>query len=148
LPAQLAVLPLQTSLQLSFFPPSPAIGPEMTACQPYRDPSGNTSNGFAVRPLTSFSLTPRLTLHGFSNLDCPTYGTFGGGVTYTAPIASKLWVVAGAGVYGLPAALPSPAAVHTDVRVDIVKQLDDNRSWSVGFGKVMEGYGFAFGSRW
>jgi hypothetical protein len=135
-----AILPLRLSLLSSVYPLGPAF--RGAGCSP--------EVGGTILPTQLYGyipLTPRLVLHGFSDLGCPGDSTAGidagagGGLTYVAPLRPDLWLAAGAGVYGVPGhgwvastrqGIP-PRAV-SELRVDLVKKQDDGRSLSVGIG--------------
>jgi hypothetical protein len=88
-----------------------------------------------VQRYTFLQLTPNLTLHGFSSAGCPVDSAIGGAVTYSIPINPSIWLVAGAGVYTVPAHYGLPARQQSDVRLDLVKTTNDGRSVSVGVGR-------------
>jgi hypothetical protein len=127
---------LSTPLRLSLQGDIPSIGGGFANCISREEPSGNTINGFPVQRFASIRLTGALTLQGFSSAGCPVDGALGGGITYTVPLpSSRLWVVASAGAYGVPAHAPFPARTSTDVRVDLTKPLDDGSTVTVGIGR-------------
>jgi hypothetical protein len=132
--------PLRLSLQSGIFP----IGGAFPNCQSRQEASGNTVNGFALQRYAPLQLAPGLVLHGFSSAGCPVDGAIGGALTYSVPLRPSLQLVAGAGVYGVPAHYPLPARTRSDFRVDVMKQLDGGRSLSVGVGKR----GVSFGGVW
>jgi hypothetical protein len=124
-----AMQPLRLSLMGSIFPLDRAL----PNCESREEASGNSVSGMPVQRVQSWRLAPRLSLHGFSSDGCPVDGGLGGGVTYAAPLRPSLWLVAGAGGYGVPAApgLLPPRAVG-DVRIDLVKQQAAGRSIHLG----------------
>lgn len=135
-----ASTPLRLSLQSPIFPMAGAF----PNCAAYEDPSGNSVNGFPVQRYTMLRLTPNLVLHGFSSAGCPVDAAIGGAITYTVPIAPKLWLVAGAGIYAVPAHYPMPARQNGDLRVDLVRAMNDGRSVSVGVGRRGVTFGGTF----
>lgn len=134
-PAGLSSWVLSTPLRLSLQGDISPMGGGFTSCVSREEPSGNTINGFAVQRFASIRLTGALTLQGFSSAGCPVDGAVGGGITYTVPLRSSLWLVAGAGAYGVPAHAPYPARASTDARVDLTKALDDGSTLSVGISR-------------
>ena len=113
-------------------------------CESREEASGNTVHGLPVQRYAPLLLAPNLVLHGFSSAGCPVDGAIGGALTYSVPVRPSLWSVAGAGVYGVPAHYPFPARQQTDLRVDVMKQLDGRRSLGIGIGKR----GISFGGVW
>jgi len=113
-------------------------------CVSREEPSGNTVNGFAVQRFASIGLTKALTLQGFSSAGCPVDGAIGGSLTYTAALQPSLWFVAGAGVYGVPGHAPYPPRLSNDLRVDLMKQLNDQHAVTVGVGRR----GITIGGTW
>ncbi len=134
-PGSLSPWVLSTPLRLSLQGDIPAIGGGFANCVSHEEPSGNTINGFAVQRFASIRLTSALTLQGFSSAGCPVDGAIGGGITYSVPLRSSLWLVASAGAYGAPAHAPYPARTSTDVRVDLTKQIEDGSTLSVGVSR-------------
>jgi hypothetical protein len=132
--------PLRLSLQGDIHP----IGGGFPNCVSREEPSGNTINGFAVQRFASIRVTEALTLQGFSSAGCPIDGAIGAGVTYTVPLQSSLWLVASAGVYGVPGHAPYPPRQSNDLRVDLTKQLDDQHTTTVGVGRR----GITVGGAW
>jgi hypothetical protein len=132
--------PLRLSLQGDIQP----IAGGFANCAGREEPSGNTINGFAVQRFASIRLTKALTLQGFSIAGCPVDGAIGAGLTYVVPLRSSLWVVASAGAYGVPAHVPFPARHSSDVRVDLTKQLKEQRTVTVGVGRR----GITVGGAW
>ena len=132
--------PLRLSLQGDIHP----IAGGFANCVSREEPSGNTINGFAVQRFASVRLTGALTLQGFSSAGCPVDGAIGAGLTYTVPLESSLWLVASAGVYGVPAHAPFPPRQSSDVRVDVTKPLDGGSTVTVGVGRR----GISVGRAW
>jgi hypothetical protein len=132
--------PLRLSLQGQIFP----IGGGFANCVSREEPSGNTINGFAVQRFASVRLTDALTLQGFSSAGCPVDGAMGAGLTYAVPFESSLWLIASAGVYGVPGHAPYPPRQSSDVRMDVTKRLDSGRTLTVGVGRQ----GINFGGAW
>jgi hypothetical protein len=126
-----ASTPLRLSLQSTIFP----MAGGFPNCASLEDPSGNAINGWPVQRYTVIPLTPSLTLHGFSSAGCPIDGAIGGGVTYTSPLGKDWWLVAGAGMYGVPRHDSMPARRRSDLRVDMMKALPDGSTLSVGVGR-------------
>jgi hypothetical protein len=134
-PAGLAPWMLSTPLRLSLQGDIRPIAGGFANCAGREEPSGNTINGFPVQRFASVRLIGALTLQGFSSAGCPVDGAIGAGLTQTVPLSSSLWVVASAGVYGVPAHAPYPARQSSDVRVDLTKQLDSAHTVTVGVGR-------------
>jgi hypothetical protein len=132
--------PLRLSLQGDIHP----MAGGFSNCVSLEEPSGNTINGFAVQRFASVRLTGALTLQGFSSAGCPVDGAIGAGLTYTVPLRSSLWLVASAGVYGVPAHAPYPPRQSSDVRVDVTKPLDGGSTLTVGVGRR----GISVGRAW
>jgi len=143
-PAGLSTWVLSTPLRLSLQTDIPSIGGGFSNCASREEPSGNTINGFAVQRFASLRITHALTLQGFSSAGCPVDGAIGAGFTYTAPLAPSLWVVASAGVYGVPPHAPFPARQSSDVRVDVTRQVDGGRTVTLGVGRR----GVSIGGAW
>jgi hypothetical protein len=119
--------PLRLSLTSTIFP----IGSSFPQCEP--EASGNTVNGFPVQHWLSWRVLPRLSLHAFSSLGCPIDGGLGGGVTYTSPLSSSLWLVGSAGAYAIPPRPPVlPARTSAEVRLDLMKQTNTGRTFQFG----------------
>lgn len=74
----LAVLPLRLSLQPALLPVEPVSSSQ--PCEPREEASGNTFHGFPLLGYASLRLMPRLSLHGFSTLGCPTSAGISGEV--------------------------------------------------------------------
>jgi hypothetical protein len=136
----IASTPMRLSLQGPIFPMAGAF----PNCAAYEDPSGNSVQGFAVQRYTMLRLTPNLVLHGFSSAGCPIDSAIGAALTFTVPVAPSLFLVAGAGVYGVPSHYPLPARQNADFRVDLVKAMTDGRSMSVGVGRRGVSFGGTF----
>ena len=134
-PAGLTSWVLSTPLRLSLQGDIQPMAGGFANCVSREEASGNSINGFAVQRFASVRLTRALTLQGFSSAGCPVDGAIGGGLTYTAALQPSLWVVAGAGVYGVPAHAPFPARSSSDARVDLTKQLDSGRTLTLGVGR-------------
>jgi len=132
--------PLRLSLQGDIHP----LAGGFPNCVSREEPSGNTVNGFAVQRFASIGLTKALTLQGFSSAGCPVDGAIGGSLTYTAALQPSLWFVAGAGVYGVPGHAPYPPRLSNDLRVDLMKQLNDQHAVTVGVGRR----GITIGGTW
>ncbi|MDB4998516.1 MAG: hypothetical protein JWM74_5948 [Myxococcaceae bacterium] len=136
-----AVAPLRLSL-LSVHPPRGDLFGDQS-CGPRMEGSGNTVNGFAVQRQTYLQLTPRLVLHGFSQMGCAFDAGVGGGVTYAAPLKPNLWLVASVGMYAMPAFNSVKPTTAFDARVDVVKRTGAN-TMRVGVGTR----GVSFGGDW
>ena len=138
LPAALAILPLRLSLLEASLPITMQWGHI-----PGGDPLASAAPAFPIERHAILRLTPRLTLHGFSSGRRVSDTGVGGGVTYTAPLATNTWLVGSAGIYGVqafrPNQPPSLTAV-TDTRLDLVIP----RAGSVGIGQR----GVSFGGAW
>jgi hypothetical protein len=132
--------PLRLSLQGDIHP----IAGGFSNCVSREEPSGNTINGFAVQRFASIRLTAALTLLGFSSAGCPVDGAIGAGLTYTLPLESSLWLVASAGVYGVPGHAPYPPRQSSDVRLDVTRPLDGGGTVTVGVGRR----GISVGRAW
>jgi hypothetical protein len=136
-----AVTPLRLSLLSSIYPLGPAFGG--AGCSGESVDVAQTALPF--QPHIAFQLTPRLVLHGFSDLGClgdPRAGIdagAGGGLTYAAPVRADLWLVAGTGFFGVPShGVPGqnyiPPRAATELRLDLVKKKADGGTLSVGLG--------------
>lgn len=124
-----AFAPLRLSLTEGL---SPAAS-QFPECESREDASGNSAHGFAVQRYSFLRLAPHLVLHGYSMAGCPVDAGVGGGLTYSAPLATNLWLVPSAGLFALPGPGGGRAALYTTAaRVDIVKNLDLGRTLSVG----------------
>ena len=129
----IASTPLRLSLQSTIFPLS--MSGAFPNCTSLEEPSGNSFQGIPVQRYTMLELTPNLVLHGFSSAGCPIDGAIGGAITYSIPIKPSIWLVAGAGMYGVPAHDTLPARRRSDFRVNLVKTTSDGRAVSVGIGR-------------
>jgi hypothetical protein len=143
-PAGISSWVLSTPLRLSLQGDIHPIGGGFANCVSREEPSGNTINGFAVQRFASIRLTAALTLQGFSSAGCPVDGALGAGLTYTVPLDSSLWLVASAGVYGVPGHAPYPPRQSSDVRLDVTKPMDGGRTLTVGVGRR----GISVGRAW
>jgi hypothetical protein len=143
-PAALSSWVLSTPLRLSLQGDIHPIGGGFSNCTSREEPSGNSINGFPVQRFGSMRFTSALTLQGFSSAGCPVDGAIGAGFTYTAALESSLWLVASAGVYGVPPHAPFPSRSSSDGRVDLIKQLNDGRTLTMGVGKR----GISVGGAW
>ncbi len=139
LPGYFASAPLRLSLQNRIVP----AGPGYEQCATRGDAAGNSVGGIPTQRYTLIRLTPNLVLHGFSAGGCPIDGALGTAVTYSVPVSPSLWLVAGAGVYTAPAQYGGPKA-RADFRLDLVKKVNDTRSFSVGVGRRGVSFGGAF----
>ena len=140
LPGYFASGPLRLSLQSGIVP----MAGGFPQCQTLEEASGNSVRGIPVLRYTLLRLTPNLVLHGFSSGGCPIDGGIGAAITYSVPVAPTLWLVAGAGMYGVPSHYPLPARTQQDVRVDLIKQVDAGHSLSVGVGRRGVAFGGVF----
>ena len=136
----MAAVPLRLSLQSTIFP----MAGGFPNCASREDGSGNSFQGWVVQRYTMLSLTPNLTLHGFSAAGCPVDSAIGGGVTYTVPLQPTWWVVMGGGMYGTPSHAGLPGQRRADLRVDFMKTIDSTTSVSIGLGRR----GLSLGARW
>jgi hypothetical protein len=133
-----ASMPLRLTLLSSLFPVGPALG--TGGCAEAAIETGGTI--FPVQPYTSLAVTPRLVLHGFSDLGCPgdprallDTGA-GGGVTYVVPVGSNLSLVASGGTYGVPGNGGLPWRFAGYGGLDLVKQLKQGRTMYTGVGVI------------
>jgi len=138
---RLVSMPLRLSLQPVLLPVEPPSTSQ--PCESREEPSGNTFHGFPLQGYASLRLIPQLTLHGFTNLGCPTNGGIGTAVTYTATLRPDIWLVVGAGAYAIPHAQVGAPAQY-DFHVDLMTRGHDDRVWSVGLGRK----GVTFGGQW
>ncbi|MET0790065.1 MAG: hypothetical protein ABW061_00965 [Polyangiaceae bacterium] len=123
--------PLRLSLSAGLFP----IESRFPGCASREDASGNSVNGFPVERYSYLRLTPRLTLHGFSNGGCAVDAGLGSGLSYATPLGKNLWLVSSVGFYALPPPDTAlSAVVSTSARVDLVKQLPAGHVLSFGLG--------------
>ncbi len=140
-PGYFASAPLRLTLQNEILP----MGGAYEQCGTRGDAAGNSTGGIPTQHYTLLRLTPNLVLHGFAAGGCPIDGAIGGAITYSAQVAPSLWLVAGAGIYAAPApAQLAGARTRTDFQVDLVKKVNDTRSFSVGIGKRGVSFGGAF----
>jgi|HubBroStandDraft_1064217.scaffolds.fasta_scaffold40576_2 hypothetical protein len=129
-----ASMPLRLTLLSSLLPVGPALG--NGGCMASVESAGTI---FPTQPYAYFALTPRLVLHGFSDLGCPDDpralldSGAGGGVTYEMPVAKDLSLVASGGAYGVPGnGLPTRYAAHAGL--DIVEQKPNGGAMFTGIG--------------
>jgi hypothetical protein len=133
-----ASMPLRLTLLSSLFPVGPALG--SGGCAEASVEASSTI--FPVQPYTSFALTPRLALHGFSDLGCPgdpralLDSGAGGGVTYVVPVARNLSLVASGGMYGIPGNSGLPWRFAGYGGLDLVKQMPQGRTLYTGVGVI------------
>jgi hypothetical protein len=141
LPGYFASAPLRLSLQNQIFP----LGGAYDQCTTREDAAGNSTGGIPSQRYALLRLTPNLVLHGFTAGGCPIDGAIGGGITYATRVSPSIWLVAGAGIYSAPAPAQLGAArTRTDFRIDLVKKVNDTRSFSIGIGKRGVAFGGAF----
>jgi hypothetical protein len=132
-----ASTPLRLSLASGVFP----IASALPACGTREgNATGNFINGFPVQRYTFVPIGSRLVLSGFSTVGCPIDGAIGGSITYAAPLRPDLFLVAGLGIYGLPRYAP-PTLPQRDLRIDLVRKLDHDRTIGIGVG--LRGIGLA-----
>jgi hypothetical protein len=141
LSAYAAFSPLRLSLLSIHLPRGDLFGDR--PCAARMEASGNTVNGFAVQRHTFVNLTPRLVLHGFSQVGCAFDAGVGGGVTYAAPLGPNLWLVASAGMYAVPGSSSTKPTTAFDARLDVVKRTGSH-TVRVGVGTR----GVSFGGDW
>jgi hypothetical protein len=129
-----ASMPLRLTLLSSLFPVGPALG--NGGCSASVESAGTI---FPVQPYTFFALTPRLVLHGFSDLGCPNDpralldSGAGGGVTYEVPVWTNLSLVTSAGMYGVPGnGLKTRYAAHGGL--DVIEQKPNGGAMFAGIG--------------
>ncbi len=143
-----ASTPLRLSLLASVYP----LGPAFTGSGCGEASVAAAGSIFPVQPYWLVPLTPHLVLHGFSDLGCPgdpsasLDGGAGAGLTYALPVRKSLWLVGSAGVYGVPAhgtgtpwaqsgaGRGVPPRGSAEVRVDVVKRVQGDRTLSFGLG--------------
>jgi len=135
-----ASMPLRLSLTSDIFPQA-SLFPN---CASREDASGNTIHGMPLQRYTMLALGPHLVLSGFSQTACPVDSGMGGAITYAVPIDKRLWLVAGAGIYSVPAHDTLPARTRSDLRLDVVTKTEGGRVFNVGIGKR----GVSFGGAW
>jgi hypothetical protein len=121
-PERLALLPLQLSLGAGLF-----MNGDRTVSQCQSAPSLSVGGFPAQHTFSLASPIPRLTLHAFATVGCPTDSYVGTGVVYTKPLWKGVWLVASAGALILPTTTTAQPAtgmlrpgVVGDVRVDLV----------------------------
>lgn len=131
LPPALSVLPLRLSLLSDAFPIAEALGDG--GCASSLEANGRW--GFPLQHQVFMALTPRLVLHGFSRLGCTLDAGVGGGLTYTVPLAEKLWVVGSLGGYTLPSQQPGVPLARPDARVDLLWQTAPQHVLGVGLDR-------------
>jgi hypothetical protein len=137
LPPDAASLPLRLSLLSSVYPLGPAFstggcsGPSVAAA----------GTIFPTQLYTQLHLTPRLVLHGFSDLGCPgdpfapLDAGMGGGLTYAMPLRPSLWLVGSGGAYAVPGQLGLPVRVAGNGGLDLaVEEPKTRRTLTAGFG--------------
>jgi hypothetical protein len=139
----LVSLPLQLSLMGSAFPAMSGLMGE--DCQAAAEASGNTIGGFSVQHAAYLPLTPRLTLHGFSQLGCALDSRAGGGATYLLPLDENLALV-GSGGFSIQPSLPSAARIKADARVDLL--MDRSAAHPFAIGVDLGRKGFSLTSAW
>ena len=129
-----ASMPLRLTLLSSLFPVGPLLG--NGGCSASVESAGTI---FPTQPYAYFALTPRLVLHGFSDLGCPDDpralldSGAGGGITYEVPVARSLSLVTSGGAYGVPGnGLPTRYAVHGGL--DLVEQKPSGGAMFTGIG--------------
>jgi hypothetical protein len=141
-----ASMPLRLTLLSSLFPIGPSL--RVRGGRPCGEESIEvTGNIFHVQPYASIALTPRLVLHGFSDLGCAgdPYALLdagaGGGFTYVVPLRSNVSLVPSAGAYAIPGNDGLPSRRATYAGLDVMKQAKQGRSWYTGLGAVSTGRG-------
>jgi hypothetical protein len=144
LPPNAASLPFRLSLLTTLYPLGPAFG--VGGCSGPSVAAAGTI--FPTQPYTQLQLTPRLTLHGFSDLGCPgdpfapLDAGAGGGLTYALPLRPNVWLVGSAGGYGVPGHLGLPARAAAGGGLDlVVQQQKSGRTLSSGIGVSTTGRG-------
>jgi hypothetical protein len=127
-------LPLRLSILSSVYSYGPTVGPRGCGAESV----AMAGTIFPTQPYTQIQLTPRLTLHGFSDLGCPgdRYAPLsagaGAGLTYTVPLTPHVWLVASAGTYAVPAQRSTMAAGGLDL---VIPQRNSN-AVTAGVGVV------------
>jgi len=129
----LAVLPLRLSLMSEAFPVGRALGDD--PCASHEDAAGNSIQGFSIQRQTYLPITQQLVLHGFSRAGCPIDAGVGGGLTYSIPLPSKMWLVASAGAYAQPSVTPGPIQPRPDARLDVILRSTPSSALSLGVGR-------------
>jgi hypothetical protein len=143
LPPDAASLAFRLALISSMYPVGPAFG--TGGCGALSVAAAGTI--LPTQPYTQIQLTPRLVLHGFSDLGCPgdPYASLdagmGGGLTYAMPLRPALWLVGSAGAYGVPAHDVVPARAVVGGGLDLVTKTKDNRVFTTGIGLSARGGG-------
>jgi hypothetical protein len=148
LPPDAASLPLRLALLTGVYPMGPAFG-TVGACGELSVAAAGTI--FPTQPYTQIQLTPRLVLHGFSDLGCPgdPYAQLdagvGGGLTYSMPLRPGMWLVGSAGAYGIPAHDTIPARNIFGAGLDVaVKAPKSGNVLTTGVGVSTRGSGVRF----
>jgi hypothetical protein len=139
----LVSLPLKLALMGSVFPAMPGIMGE--DCRDAAEASGNTIWGFSTQHAVFVPLTPRLTLHGFSQMGCAVDSGMGGAVTYALPLDRDLALVGSAGLFAQPNPL-SVARIKADARVDLLMNRSNEHPFAIGLD--LRRQGFSFTSAW
>jgi hypothetical protein len=138
-----ASLPFRLALISSVYALGPAFG--VGGCSEASVAAAGTI--LPTQPYTQIQLTPRLVLHGFSDLGCPgdPYAPIdagaGGGLTYAAPLRSDAWLVGSAGGFGVPGHLGLPPRASAQGGLDLVVQQKSKAIWSAGLGVTATGRG-------
>jgi hypothetical protein len=133
----LVSLPLKLSLMGSVFPAMPRIMGE--DCRDSAEASGNTIWGFSTQHAAFVSLTPRLTLHGFSQIGCAFDSRMGAAVTYALPLDNDLALVGSAGLFLQPDPL-SAGRTKSDARVDLLMNRSSAHPFAVGLDLRRQGF--------
>jgi hypothetical protein len=141
LPPTLAVLPLRLSLMGATFPIAGALPGD--PCASREESSGNTVWGFPMQHATYLSLTPQLTLSGFSSRGCPLDSSIGGGASYAITLPDHLWLVVNAGLLSQPS-LPGGARTRADLRLDLMMRPSPDHAYALGLGRR----GVTFTGQW
>jgi len=137
LPDDAVALPLRMSILSAVASPSPSDGMTVHAACGQSSVDAASTN-LPVQPHVEVQLTLRLTLETFSNLGCPgdPYAAFdtgmGGGLAYASPLRKNLWLVAAAGMYGMPSRGEGVGATG----VDLMWKSPSGRTTSVWVGTV------------
>ena len=135
-------LPLRLSLLSSLSPVGRPSGP--TGCGAASVEAAGTI--FSTQRYTQLQLTPRLVLHGFSDLGCPgdPYAAVGagagGGATYLMPLPQGRWLVASAGTYVVPSHAGSTGRTVAAGGLDLVVPTRDSGTLSTGLGVTGAGH--------
>ncbi len=133
----LVSLPLKLALMGTVFPATPGIMGE--DCRASAEASGNTIWGFSTQHAAFVALTPRLALHGFSQLGCALDSGMGGAITYTLPLDANLALVGSAGLFVQPD-LPSAGRMKTDARVDLLMNRASGHPFAIGVDLRRQGF--------